>query len=358
MNWNVESVGIVEWFIPAIIGYQAIHYNNPTPKKEIFSTNASLSNDSKKPLSQESFKRISHNTETAFWLNRSKDVAHNLFDITKVKAKDMPKDIDIFTYSFPCQDISNQGKQKGFEKGSNTRSGLLWEVERILSEIYNSNPKQLPKYLLMENVKAIVNGKHINTFKAWLKRLEELGYESQYYVINAANYGSSQNRERVFAISIRKDHKAKTGFVFPSFDYEESNKKAIKDIKLESSQAMDDKWNQYPLSKPSKITKNNIKKYKLENYCNFQSESYVYDINYSGPTLTASGAMSRIKLFFANNQIREIIPKECFRYMGFETKDWKKVNDTGLVTSTKQIYLCGNSISVEVLEAIFKEFKF
>ncbi len=161
---------------------------------------------------------MTNNTEIGFYLNQSKDVAHNLFDISKVKGKDLPKDIDIFTYSFPCQDISNQGKQKGFEKGSKTRSGLLWEVERILVERFHENPKQLPKYLLLENVKAIINDKHINTFKGWIDRLNELGYESQYYSLNAANFGSAQNRERVFAISVRRDRQKQVGFEFPLFD--------------------------------------------------------------------------------------------------------------------------------------------
>ncbi len=357
MNWEIESVGIVEWFIPAIIGYQVIHYDIPPVEKQVFNSNISISSDSKKPLSKESFKRMTNNTEIGFYLNQSKDVAHNLFDISKVKGKDLPKDIDIFTYSFPCQDISNQGKQKGFEKGSKTRSGLLWEVERILTEIYNENPKHLPNYLLLENVKAIINDKNINTFNSWLERLEELGYESKWYCLNAANYGSSQNRERVFAISIRKDHKKKTGFTFPEFNMQIEDKKPIKDIGLENAK-YESKWNQYSLSNASKLTKNNIKKFKLENYSNFQSESYVYDINYSGPTLTASGAMSRIKLFYGNKKIRTMLPCECFRYMGFTTEDWMKVNDTNLIPETKQIYLCGNSISVEMLEAIFKEFKF
>ncbi len=356
-DWTIESVGIVEWFIPAIIGYQAIHHSPVERERETFTANVNISSDSKKPLSKDAFKRITTNSETGFWLNRSKDIAHNHFDISKVKGKDLPKDIDIFTYSFPCQDISNQGKQRGFSKGSKTRSGLLWEVERILSEINSIDKNHLPKYLLLENVKAIINDKHLQTFQGWINRLEELGYETKYYCLNAANFGSSQNRERVFAISIRKDIKEKVNFNFPKLDKFETNKKTIKDIQLENAKC-ETKWNQYCLSAPRKITKNNIKKYQLENYCKFQSESFVYDINYSGPTLTASGAMSRIKLYFGKNKIRTMLPVECFRYMGFKTEDWKKVNETGLVTETKQIYLCGNSISVQMLEAIFKEFKF
>ena len=327
-------------------------------ERETFTANVNISSDSKKPLNKSAFKKLTTNSEIGFWLNRSKDVAHNLFDISQVKGKDLCKDIDIFTYSFPCQDISNQGKQKGFTKGSKTRSGLLWEVERILTEIHKENKKHLPKYLLLENVKNIVSKKHLPTFESWIERLEELGYETQWYLMNAANYGSCQNRERVFAISVLKEHKKKVNFTFPKFDYVETNKRPIKDILENNIKTYEKKFNQYKLSAASKVTKNNIKKYKLLNYCNFQSESYVYDINYSGPTLTASGAMSRIKLFYDKDKIRFMSPVECFKYMGFNKSDWELVNNTKLIRDNKQIYLCGNSISVEVLEAIFKEFKF
>ena len=78
----------------------------------------------------------------------------NYGDISKIDPNDLP-DFDLFTYSFPCQDISMAGKQKGLKKGSGTRSSLLWECERIIEA-------KRPKYLLMENVKNLV-GKNINT---------------------------------------------------------------------------------------------------------------------------------------------------------------------------------------------------
>ena len=84
-----------------------------------------LSNDSKKPISKETLTKISNKSLIGYYLNQSKNIANNLFDIKNVNYKDLPEDIDIFTYSFPCQDISNQGKQKGFDKDSKTRSGLL-----------------------------------------------------------------------------------------------------------------------------------------------------------------------------------------------------------------------------------------
>ena len=124
---------------------------------------------------------------------------NNYGDIAKLDTKDLP-DFDLFTYSFPCQDISMAGKQKGLKKGSGTRSSLLWECERIIEA-------KRPKYLLMENVKNLVGKKHKHNFEKWLKRLEELGYTNYWKVLNAKDFGIPQNRERVFCVSILGEHK-------------------------------------------------------------------------------------------------------------------------------------------------------
>lgn len=358
MGWEIESVGIVEWFIPAIIAYQSIHY----PKSikniiETFDTKKTISNDSKKPASNLWKQRKLTNSFLGHILNQSEKIAHNHFDITSLTWKDVPNDIDIFTYSFPCQDISNQGRQKGFQKGSTTRSGLLWEIDRLLNDM-KKNGKKLPKYLLLENVKAIIQSKHIDTFKQWLNDLENYGYESKWYLLNASDFGSPQNRERVFAISVLKEHKKKVNFNFPIFPklIYENDIVPIKSI-LNMKYPKDDQLSVKEWSEP-RITKNHIKKYELKNYTNFQSENYIFDINYKGPTLTASGAMSRIKLMLPNNFVRYMQPDEAIKYMGFEIEDYKKLNKWKLISNAKTIYLAGNSISVEVLENIFRSLKF
>lgn len=117
---------------------------------------------------------------------------------------------DFWTYSFPCQDISVSGKQAGIKEG--TRSGLLFEVERLLKVASKENT--LPKYLLMENVKNLVSAKFMPDFTNWLISLENIGYETKWGIMNAKDYGVPQNRERVFAISIRKDQSA-INFRFP-----------------------------------------------------------------------------------------------------------------------------------------------
>lgn len=108
---------------------------------------------------------------------------------------------DLWTYSFPCQDISVAGKQQGINE--NTRSGLLYQVQRLLEVAKDEGT--LPKYLLLENVKNLVGKQFKSQFEDWLFYLDELGYDSYWQVLNAKNYGIPQNRERVFAISIRKD---------------------------------------------------------------------------------------------------------------------------------------------------------
>lgn len=130
---------------------------------------------------------------------------NNLGDIRAIKA--LP-DADLWTYSFPCQDISVAGKGAGIKEG--TRSGLLFEVERLLNVASESGT--LPKYLLLENVKNLVSKKFKADFDRWLSFLSSLGYTNYWQILNAKDYGIPQNRERVFCVSIRGEH---SPFVFP-----------------------------------------------------------------------------------------------------------------------------------------------
>ena len=137
------------------------------------------------------------------------------------------------------------------------------------------------------------------------------------------------------------------------------NKKILKDI-LENDYDKKLELNhlsKYKLTKPI-ISPSNIKKSTLQGYTNFHSESYVYYPDYSGPTLTASGANSRIKILDNKNKIRMMSAKECYRYMGFNDQDYFNVAKTKLLSDNKIIYTAGNSIVVSVLEEIFKSFKF
>lgn len=107
-------------------------------------------------------------------------------------------DIDLLTYSSPCQSISNAGKRAGIAKGSGTRSATLWYVEEAIRVLR-------PKFLLQENVKALCNKVNRPHFEEWQQVCQALGYTNYWAVLNAKDYGVPQNRERVFMLSVRND---------------------------------------------------------------------------------------------------------------------------------------------------------
>ena len=122
----------------------------------------------------------------------------NLGDITKIDIKSLPKDIDFITHGSPCTDLSLAGKEAGADKGSGTRSSLMWNSVEIFKHCK-------PKIILWENVKNLLSKKHKHNFDAYIEDLNNLGYVSYYKVLNAKDFGIPQNRERVFTISIRND---------------------------------------------------------------------------------------------------------------------------------------------------------
>ena len=137
-------------------------------------------------------------------------------DITKTKGLDL-QIVDtknftyLLTYSFPCQDLSVAGKGRGMEKGSGTRSGLLWEVERLIEEcdaLRHMDVKYgLPQVLIMENVTQVHGKKNKDDFDKWLAFLESKGYTNFYQDLNAKNYGVAQNRDRCFCVSLLGNYK-------------------------------------------------------------------------------------------------------------------------------------------------------
>lgn len=141
---------------------------------------------------------------------RSYNAVHNTdfapSDITKISADDL-NIVDtneftyLLTYSFPCQDLSTAGKGRGMEKGSGTRSGLLWEVERLLNEC-----TELPQVLLMENVPQVHGKKNIADFNKWIAFLESKGYSNYWKDLNAKDYGIPQSRNRCYMVSILGDY--------------------------------------------------------------------------------------------------------------------------------------------------------
>lgn len=136
------------------------------------------------------------------------DKSKNLGDISKIDWAKAP-DFDLFTYSFPCQDISAAGKQSGFEEGTGTRSSLLWECKKTIEA-------KKPRYLMMENVKALASAKFLPFLRQWQSWLHGQGYENFTQILNACDYEVPQNRERVFMISIlRTDSNPYPSYYFP-----------------------------------------------------------------------------------------------------------------------------------------------
>ncbi|MGX9394596.1 DNA (cytosine-5-)-methyltransferase N-terminal subunit [Mycoplasma sp. 392] len=367
-KYRVINLGTIDWYIDAIISYQLIHYGKL--KKETKYSHEQMANllaqytfsaDSKKPVGNNYFMKMNEQKLASIFPYLYSYVNNDYFHQKYVFKKDkrassntdiskfqtLPEGIDIFTYSFPCQDLSQQGKQRGLTK--ETRSGLLYQVERILKQ----NKDRLPKVLVLENVKALASQKFIHQFEDWLNTLKKLGYKSYWKVINAADMGSAQNRERVFAISILKD-KLSEEFEFPQ---KVENGKSLKDI-IRAVKSNDKRLNlaqKYEMT-DFVTTANNITKARLLNYTEFNSESYVYKPINKGPTLTASGANARLKFYFERSKILKVInSQEAYEYMGFEKRDWQIVKSSDLVSETKMIYTCGNSICVEVLEQLFSQ---
>lgn len=134
----------------------------------------------------------------------------NLGDITKVDENSLPKDIDLLTYGFPCTDISIAGEKKGFidANGNKTRSGLFFDALRIIATVQ-------PKIAIAENVKNLTSKSFSSTFKLILDSLNEVGYTNYWKILNAADYGIAQSRERVFIVSIRNDIDLDMDFKFP-----------------------------------------------------------------------------------------------------------------------------------------------
>lgn len=253
----------------------------------------------------------------------------NYGDIQNIDPENLP-DFDLFTYSFPCQDISVAGYQHGLNEDSGTRSSLLWECCKIIET-------KKPKYLMMENVKNLVGCNHKENFLKFLEYLESLGYKNSWKILNARDYGIPQNRERVFCISELKSDK---DFEFPEpvdlrFKLYDILEKDVDDrYYLGNGQVMD-----VPIE---------------------QDYSYCLDSNYwKGVTLNSFLEKHRRQLVTdkidENGKYvpRRLTPKETWRLMGVNEEDIEKASQ--LISQTSLYKQSGNSIVVSVLEAIFSK---
>lgn len=239
-----------------------------------------------------------------------------------------------------CQDISISGIQKGIKVG--TRSGLLYEVERIVE--YNK-----PKFLLMENVKNLVSNNHIQPFKEYINKLESLGYGNSWMVINGADYGCPQNRERVFMFSVLGE------------DNETVKNKMSNVISLKQSRVPMDNFIEKDVDESLYITPPyELNEVKKKSVCNlvakrtdikYDQSRRIYGTSGCSPCLTTSGSPQ----IMVDGRIRTLTAREGYRFMGVKDDDIDNLL-TAKISTIQHIALAGNSICVPVMMALFEQF--
>jgi len=216
LDAEFEHWKIAEWNYKSCYAYHQIHmgddktnYSEGMTKEQLvdYLTEKGISSDWNKAMTREQISRI------AEWelrrIYNSIKATHNLVNISQVGGVDLEivdkdKYCYILTYSFPCQDLSLAGSRKGMAKGDETRSGLLWEVERILKECKELGT--MPDVLLMENVPQVHGKGNYENFKKWIKELVKLDYENYYEDLIATDYGIPQIRNRTFMVSVADAH--------------------------------------------------------------------------------------------------------------------------------------------------------
>ena len=330
----------------------------------------------------------------------------NLGDIKTIK--ELPQ-VDLWTYSFPCTDISLSGRLKGFEKGSETGSSLLWEVQRLLE--VSKEKGTLPKVLLMENVKNLVSKRFINEFLVWVDYLKEQGYKSFYKVLNAKDYGVPQNRERTIMISILNYD---GDFIFPSPQELKVSLQDLLEKEVDEKYFLSDRFIKYacdlsnrngfirgtkfrPHDNKSKVAytistcpggraTDNFVMIPAKNISEEEKEvilvpqatkagyaaAEVGDGVYTNrckskrgvvqksiiPTLkctvTDVGVVVNDKNDLIN--IRRLTPRECWRLMGWNDERIDRAFEAGC-SETQYYKMAGNSIVVNVLVEVFKSLK-
>lgn len=256
----------------------------------------------------------------------------NYGDISRIDWAQVP-DFDLFTYSSPCQDFSRAGLQRGGTKGSGTRSSLLWECEKAIEA-------KRPKYMLFENVAALVSQKFIRLFNEWQLLLDRMGYTNFTQVLNAKDYGVPQNRERVFMVSVRD---CEQPYYFPK---PVTLTKCIGDV-LE-----------YNVPEEYFLSERMLKGFERHNDKHkAKGNGFIFkpkNGNDIANALRANGALSSTdNAILDSNRIRRLTPKECLRLMGVVDTYSDKM--MAVLSKSRCYQVAGNSIVVDVLAAIFDQ---
>lgn len=334
-----------------------------------------LSSDGKHPLSQNGLKIMP--TWQLKTLLAAIVRSNNFIDITSVHAKNLPKG-NVLTYSFPCQDLSlarhwhhNTG---GIDRDANNRSSLLWQIERLLKE-YVVIDKELPQFLLMENVSAILSKKNIGNFEEWCGVLEDLGYINQVYTLDSRNFGVPQSRTRTYMLSVRATTEAQRERV-KSF-FKDNNLEKVERAPEEINPIGDylrldysvEKYRREAIESTPNFTDSRQKIYRNSKILAVGSQPQSQMVANTVTTKQDRDPNSGIvdygnkPLTAVNTHYRNLTPRECFLLMGFKEADYDTLMENNrevregsrLLNNSELIKLAGNSIVVPVLEAIFKQ---
>lgn len=252
----------------------------------------------------------------------------NLGDICSVDIESLPKDYTLLTHGSPCTSFSKCGYQLGGDKGSGTPSSLMWNSVEIIRSTK-------PKFVIWENVSNVLSPKHKHNFDEYIDTLDEIGYTSVYKVMNAKYYGTPQNRDRIFVISIRKD-------IYNDFIFPEPTELTItmKDL-LESE--VDEKW---------LLTQQQIDRIHSTTYHAGQRRIQYKDWC---DTLCARDWKDP-KCVEIDGKVRKLTPREYWRIMGFSDKDYDAAALVGI--SNSQLYKqAGNSIAYSVIKSIMENLR-
>ncbi|MDB2119971.1 MAG: DNA (cytosine-5-)-methyltransferase [Clostridium sp.] len=382
-----EIIATIEWDINAIIAYDLIHHGEQDlaeyerlNKDEMLKklSTLTLSSDGKSPLKEKSLSRFNKNQlmHLLCAIRRS----NNLGSITDINGIDLPDNLDLFTYSFPCQDLSIagawHGNNSGIDRNANNRSGMLWQVERILLERYNLG-LTLPKFLLMENVSNILSNTHKHNFDDWKAKLSEMGYVNYVYPLNAKRFGIPQKRERVYMLSIKVDDNEELKKRIDDFiiNNDLKNEIYVRTLNIEDKTIRDILRTNYEKNDIYKKEANESQPNDTESRRKIRDQNdLIYDGNNKYidvvSTITTkqdrnpnSGVIMYDSKRSGKSNFRYLTPRECFMLMGFDEEDFQKVldndfmvtNNRNFFTNGKLYKLAGNSIVVNVLEAIFKQ---
>ena len=300
-----------------------------------------FSNSGKAPLEYEALRTYS--VESLRHIYTSIKRNHNFVDISALEGKEMPDGIDILTYSFPCQDLSNvgafHGYNKGIDKDSGSRSSLLWQVGRVLTEMKDAG-KTLPRFLLMENVPTLLSQRHKKNFETWIGELSKLGYVSKYYQLNASSFGLPQNRPRLLMISV--------------YVGDDENKKSLTDDYFAVECTPNDTVSRRKIweDNPQIVLEGNIINPEIDTIRTITTKQ---DRNPNSGNLYFDSGIE------GKGKFRYLTPRECMLFMGFKDTDYWKLKNNNvafhkgdqLFSRDKIIRMAGNSIPVKLLEGVF-----